>query len=98
MARADTDNSTAEPARPRPTIKDVKSGLFELETPMLRVCNLAYAVRMLASSDEMPKEPGAALDSLADTLVNELVELAAECERLYHLSHEALNSPDKGAA
>jgi hypothetical protein len=37
---------------------------------------------MLASADEMPKEPGAALDSLADTLVQELDALSEERGRL----------------
>jgi len=80
----------------RTAIEEVSHGLYELESPVFRLRNLAYATRMLASSDEMPKGPGAALDSLADTLVNELNALSEERERLWHLSCEAIPSA-KGA-
>jgi hypothetical protein len=93
MSQADTNTSTTELDRPRTTIEEVYHGLSELESPVLRLRNLAYAARMLASSDEMPKEPGAALDSLADTLVNELDALSEERGRLWHLSHEACHPP-----
>lgn len=93
MSQADTDHSTAEPARIPTAIEEVSQALSELESPILRLRNLAYAARMLASSDEMPKEPGAALDSLADTLVNELDALKEEQHRLWHLSQEAVHPP-----
>lgn len=80
MSQAKIDNST---------LKEVHDGLSELESPILRLRNLAYAARMLASSDEMPKEPGAALDSVADTLVEELQALSEERERLWQLCCEA---------
>jgi hypothetical protein len=86
MAQADSDNSTS-------TGVQISDGLSELEEPVFRLRNLAYAIRMLASSDEMQKEPGAALDSLADTLVDGLNELIAERERLWHLSHELKYGP-----
>jgi hypothetical protein len=98
MSQADIENSTIEPRRPRSAIKEVSDGLSELEHPISRLCNLAYAVRMLASSDEMQTKPGAALDSLADTLVEELGALKEERDRLWHLSYEALHPPGNAGA
>jgi hypothetical protein len=55
---------------------------------------------MLASSDEMPKHPGAALDSIADKLVDDLDYLITERARLCHLAWEAIHppKPDKAEA
>jgi hypothetical protein len=48
--------------------------------------NLAYAARMLASSDDMDKESGGALDALATTLIDLLDELADDRTRLCDLA------------
>lgn len=93
MSQANIDTSTAEPARTPTAIEEVSDGLSELESPVLRLRNLAYPARMLASSDDMPKEAGAALDSLADTLVNELDAVSEERYRLWSLSREAVYPP-----
>jgi hypothetical protein len=85
MAKANRVHSTP-PTNTSSLIAEVSEGLCELESPILRVRNLAYAARMLASSDEMLDGPGAALDALADTMVDELNELSAERERLWRLA------------
>jgi hypothetical protein len=89
MAKAESENSTEF----KSTAEEVSHGLSDLETLTLSLRNMAYAIRMLASSDEMPKEPGAALDSIADRLVNDLDYLITERERLWHLSEEVLHPP-----
>jgi hypothetical protein len=66
--------------------------LAELETPYLQVRNLAMAARMMGSADDMPKEPGAALDALADTIVTMLDELCEERDRLWRLTRETLKA------
>jgi hypothetical protein len=56
MSQADTDNTTTETARR--AIEKVSSGLSDLEHDIRNFRNLAYAIRMLATSDEMPQETG----------------------------------------
>src|SRR5258705_13220864 len=63
--------------------REISSGLSDMETPFLQVRNLALAARMMGSSDAMTKEEGAALDTLADTIVTMLDELKEERERLW---------------
>jgi len=79
MSQATDHNITTESKRPQITMED---WAFDLEEPLFRLRNLAYAVRMLASSDEMQKLPGAALDCLASTLIDELEVLREEYTRL----------------
>jgi hypothetical protein len=95
MAKANTDNIIS-----RTAIEEVKDGLSELETLTLSLRNMAYAIRMLASSAEMPKGRGGALDSIADKLVNDLDYLIIERERLWGLALEAVHPPkhDKAEA
>jgi len=68
-------------------IKEVASGLFEMESTMLEVSNLAMAVRMMASSDDMESEPGAAFDALADTIIEKLNALSEDRHRLWKLAY-----------
>jgi hypothetical protein len=67
-------------------IEMVASGLNELETPIRQACNLAKAIRMMSSSDEMPPDEGEGIFGVADALV-ELIECLQEtrCE-LWHLA------------
>jgi hypothetical protein len=44
---------------------------------------------MMGSTDDMPKEAGAALDVLADKIVTMMDELLKERERLSRLAREA---------
>jgi hypothetical protein len=97
MSKADTDNNTTQSKHFDSTIAEVSSGLFDLEEDILRSRGLAYAIQMLATSDEMPKEPGAALNSVADTLVIGLNYLITERERLWRLAHGAIQ-PSTGTA
>ena len=66
----------------------VADGLSELEEPLLRVRNLVYAARMLAGSSEMDSGPSSALDTLADTALDEINEMLEERERLCSLARE----------
>jgi hypothetical protein len=53
-----------------PLAAQVAHELFKLGEKFLHIRELAYAARMLATSDVMPKEPDAALDALATTIVD----------------------------
>ena len=63
----------------------IGDALSELETPFREVINLVYAARMLASSDDIPGRQGAALDTLADTILNKVNALEEERERIWRL-------------
>jgi hypothetical protein len=67
-------------------VQEIASDISELESPVRDACNLAMACRMLASSDDMPKEAGRALDSVADMLVEKLEALETERERIWRLA------------
>ena len=71
---------------PRQRVKEIESEISELESPVLEARNLALAARMLGSSDDMPKDPGAALDSVADMLVEKLEALQETRERIWQLA------------
>jgi hypothetical protein len=69
-------------------IEMISSGLNELETPIRQACNLAKAIRMMSSSDEMPPEEGEGLFGVADALV-ELIECLQETRvELWHLARD----------
>jgi hypothetical protein len=70
-------------------IKEVAHGLFEMESPLLEVRNLAMAARMMASAAEMPKDAGAALDAVADLIFEKMIVLIGERERLCKLASAA---------
>jgi hypothetical protein len=52
------------------TIGAVADGLNELEIPIRQACNLAKALRMLSSSDEMQGEQGEGVFGVADSLID----------------------------
>jgi hypothetical protein len=56
-------------------IEMVASGLNELETPIRQACNLAKAIRMMSSSDDMPADEGEGLFGVAESLVDLLERL-----------------------
>ena len=68
--------------------QEISSGLSQFETPFLQVRNLALAARMMGSSDDMPREPGLALDAVADKIVTMMDELTEERTRLWRLSRD----------
>ena len=86
MTQADSVHSTP-PTNTSAPLAQVASELSELEEKFHKAHNLAYAVRLLATSDEMPREPGAALDSLASTLIDLLNELKDDRDRIWHLAN-----------
>ena len=71
-------------------LQEVESRLSDLETPLLEARNLAMAARMMASADEMPKDSGAALDTIADMLFMKLVEILEEREHQSLLGAEVV--------
>jgi hypothetical protein len=74
---------------PRQRVQEIASEIRDLESPVLDARNLALAARMLASSDDMPKGPGAALDSVTDTLFEKLKALEKTRERVWILARAA---------
>jgi hypothetical protein len=74
---------------PREKVQEIAHEIFELETPVLDARNLALATRMLASSDDMSKEAGRALDSVADALFNRLEGLSEAQHRIWLLAKAA---------
>jgi hypothetical protein len=67
-------------------VAQVANGLFELEPHLLRVRDLVYAIRMLASAWDIDKEAQGALEALADTILKEINEVIKERTRLCHFA------------
>ena len=67
----------------REKAQEIASEISDLEDPVRGARNLAMAARMLGSSDDMPAGPGAALDSVADMLVEKLEALEETRERVW---------------
>ena len=85
MTQADSVLSTP-PTNAPAILTKVASEVADLEERLRLAHNLAYAARMLATSDEMDRESGAALNSLAGVLVDLLDELITERDRIWHLA------------
>jgi len=58
-------------------IEMVASGLNELETPIHQACNLAKALLIMSSGENMPPDEGEGIFGVAETLV-ELIECLQE--------------------
>ena len=58
-------------------IEMVANGLNELETPIRQACNLAKAVLIMSSGENMPDDEGEGIFGVAETLV-ELIECLQE--------------------
>ena len=84
MTQADSVHST--PPTNTSALSQVAHELFEIEDRFLRVRYLTYAVRMLASSPEVPKEATDAIEALTDTILDEIDELIEERTRLCRLA------------
>jgi hypothetical protein len=67
----------------------IETGLSEMETPLLEARHLAMAVRMMAAASELPKDPGSALDTVADLIFDKLIGLSEERTRLWKLALQA---------
>jgi hypothetical protein len=80
--------SLSKPSETSAKAQELQGGLSDLETPLCQVRHLALAARMMGTSDAMPKEEGAALDTVADKIVSMVDELKEERERLWRLSRE----------
>ena len=75
-------------------IGKVASGLNDLETPIRQACNLAKALLIMSSGENMPLDESEGLFGVAETLV-EMIEGLQEtrCE-LWHLARDV----EKGGA
>jgi hypothetical protein len=69
-------------------IEKISDELFDLESPLHKACNLAEALRMIASSDGMRGEPGEAIETLAQSLVLILRDVQDKREFLCGLAIE----------
>jgi hypothetical protein len=67
-------------------IEEIASGLSDLETPIRQAGNLAKALRMISSSDEMPGEQGEGVFGVADALVDIIESLQETRVTLWHLA------------
>jgi hypothetical protein len=94
MAKAESIPTTKESIATQ-----VAHELFELEDQFLRVRDLTYAVRMLASSPDVSKEATSAIEALSDAILGEIGDLIEERTRLCHLAagkEGAAQRPVKG--
>jgi hypothetical protein len=76
----------------RQKVEEIASEICELDSAVLGARNLAVAARMLGSSDDMPKGAGAALDSVADMLVEKLEALEETRGRIWKLARAATDA------
>jgi hypothetical protein len=67
-------------------LEKIADGLREMETPLLQVRSLARAVLMMASSDDLPRDAGTALDAVAYALFERLTSLCEDRDRLWKLA------------
>jgi hypothetical protein len=70
------------------SLKEIRAGLTEMESPLLESRNLAMAVRMMAGSGDLPKDAGTALEVVADLIFEKLIEACGERDRLWKLAGE----------
>jgi hypothetical protein len=72
--------------RAKTKIREVASGLNNLETPIRQACNLAKALLIMSSGENMPADEGEGVFGAADALV-ELIESLQETRgELWHLA------------
>jgi hypothetical protein len=67
-------------------IEKIADGLFDLESPVFNARNLATAICMMASGDEMRGEAGNALATVANSLVEILDEITATRTEIFSLA------------
>jgi hypothetical protein len=68
------------------SLKEIRAGLSEMETPLLEARSLAMAVRMMAAASELPKNSREALDAVADIMFERLIGLCEDRSRLWKLA------------
>jgi hypothetical protein len=64
----------------------IADGLFDLEEKVSRVRDLAYALRMMFESLDVPEGSRDALDYLAITILGKMDAIKNERTRLWHLA------------
>ncbi len=70
-------------------IVKIASDLSDLESPVRKARNLAWAIHMMASVDELRGEPGDAVFAVADSLVEILDAIEKTREETWRLALEA---------
>ena len=71
------------------------SGLNELETPIRQACNLAKALMIMSSGENMPPDEGEAVFGVADTLVALLEGLQETRGELWHLAGDVAKAQEQ---
>jgi hypothetical protein len=67
-------------------IEMISSGLNELETPIRQACNLAKALLIMSSGENMPPDESEGIFGVAETLVDLLECLQETRVELWHLA------------
>jgi hypothetical protein len=75
-------------------IEMISSGLNELETPIRQACNLAKALLIMSSGENMPPDEGEGIYGVADTLVDLLGCLQETRVELWRLASEVEKGDD----
>jgi hypothetical protein len=79
-------------------IEKIASSLFDLESPVLQARNLAMAIFMMASGDEMRGEQGDALATVAKSAVEILEGIEAARQKTLRLALSERDHAPKPAA
>src|SRR5450631_2108843 len=67
-------------------IREVASGLNELETPICQACNLAKALLIMSSGENMPPDESEGIFGVAETLVDLIERLQETRGELWRLA------------
>jgi hypothetical protein len=69
-------------------IEKVANGLNDLESPIRQACNLAKALLIMSSGENMPDDEGEGIFGVAETLVELIKSLQETRVELWHLARE----------
>jgi hypothetical protein len=78
--------SPVDAAATKKQIETLASHIAQIETPIHDARNLAAAIRMMASSDEVGISAGAAIDAVASALIELLGNIRAERDDIWHMA------------
>jgi hypothetical protein len=74
----------------------IREIVFDLEDPIQQARNLAFAIHIIASGDELRGEVGDAIATVVHLLMGELDEIKGAREKLQKLAREASPPTVKG--
>jgi hypothetical protein len=67
-------------------IREVASGLNDLETPIRQACNLAKALLIMSSGENMPPDESEGIFGVAEALIEQLECIQETRGELWHLA------------